>query len=114
MATTTNTLIESKYAENSQTTQYTTEGTGAKTKITSFTATNSTGTAAQISVNLVPNGGSAGASNVITSIKNLAANETYTFPELIGQVLESGAFISTLADTASAIVIRANGLLIVQ
>jgi len=33
----------------------------------------------------------------------------YTFPEIVGQVLNSGDFISTIAGTASAINIRASG-----
>jgi hypothetical protein len=33
----------------------------------------------------------------------------YTFPEIVGQVLLPGSFISTIAGTASAINIRASG-----
>jgi len=35
--------------------------------------------------------------------------ETYLCPELVGQVLESGGFISTLAGTASALTFTASG-----
>jgi hypothetical protein len=39
----------------------------------------------------------------------LQASETYTFPELVGHVLASGGYISTIAGTASAINIRCSG-----
>jgi hypothetical protein len=46
---------------------------------------------------------------LITKTKTLQASEVYTFPELVGQVLGSGDFISTIAGTASAINIRVSG-----
>ena len=100
-------LVPAKYAENTQTTQYT--ATGVTTIIDKFTATNITGTAATISVNLVTVAGSAGNTNLITKTKTLQASEVYTFPELVGQVLGVGDFISTVAGTASAITIRVSG-----
>ena len=38
-----------------------------------------------------------------------APNETYTFPEIVGQVLANGGFISTIASAANALTIRASG-----
>jgi hypothetical protein len=46
---------------------------------------------------------------LIVKTKTLQASETYTFPELVGHVLNPGGFISTLAGTASAINIRVSG-----
>lgn len=100
-------LVPAKIAENSQTTQYT--AAGVTTIIDKFTATNYSASAATISVNLVTTGGSAGNLNLITKTKTLQPSEVYTFPELVGQVLNSGDFISTLAGTASAINIRVSG-----
>jgi hypothetical protein len=100
-------LVPAKYAENSQTSQYT--ATGVTAIIDKFTATNISGSAATISVNLVTTAGSAGNTNLITKTKTLQPSEVYTFPELVGQVLGSGDFISTLAGTASAINIRVSG-----
>jgi len=100
-------LVPAKYAENTQTTQYT--ATGVTTIIDKFTATNITGTAATISVNLVTVAGTAGNTNLITKTKTLQASEVYTFPELVGQVLGIGDFISAVAGTASAITIRVSG-----
>ena len=107
MSVTVKVLIPAKTAENSQTTQYT--ATGVTTIIDKFTATNYSATAATISVNLVTAAGSASNDNLIVKTKTLQASETYTFPELVGQVLSPGAFISTIAGTASAINIRASG-----
>jgi len=100
-------LVPAKYAENTQTTQYT--ATGVTAIIDKFTATNISGSAATISVNLVTVAGSAGNTNLITKTKTLQASEVYTFPELVGQVLGAGDFISTVAGTASAINIRVSG-----
>lgn len=107
MTITVNVLIPAKIAENSQTTQYT--SSGVKTIIDKFTATNYSGSAATISVNLVTTAGTAGNENLITKTKTLQPSEVYTFPELVGQVLNDGDFISTLAGTATAINIRASG-----
>lgn len=107
MAVTTKVLIPAKIAENVQTTQYT--ATNVSAIIDKFTATNYSGTAATISVNLVTAAGTAGNDNLIIKAKTLQPSETYTFPELVGQVLAAGGFISTIAGTASAINIRASG-----
>ena len=100
-------LVPAKNVEATQTTQYT--ATGVTTIIDKFTATNYTATAATISVNLVTVSGSAGNSNLITKTKTLQASEVYTFPELVGQVLGVGDFISTIAGTATAINMRVSG-----
>lgn len=107
MAVVTKVLIPAKTAENVQTSQYT--ATNVTAVIDKFTATNYSATAATISVNLIASGGSSGNDNLIVKTKTLQPAETYTFPELVGQVLQAGGFISTLAGTASAINIRASG-----
>ena len=107
MTVTVKVLVPAKFAENAQTTQYT--AVGVTTIIDKFTATNINTAAATISVNLVTTAGSAGNTNLITKTKTLQASEVYTFPELVGQVLGSGDFISTIAGTASAINIRVSG-----
>lgn len=107
MAVSIKVLIPAKTAEAGQTTQYT--ATNVTTVIDKFTATNYSATAAAISVNIVTSGGSAGNDNLIVKTKTLQPAETYTFPELVGQVIASGGFISTIAGSASAINIRASG-----
>ena len=62
-----------------------------------------------ISVNLVTGGGTAGTTNLIVDTRSIAPDETYTFPELVGQSLESSGFISTIASAATSLTIRASG-----
>lgn len=112
MTVTVTVLIPAKTAENAQTTQYT--STGVTTIIDKFTATNYSASAATISVNLVTAAGTASNDNLIVKTKTLQAGETYTFPEIVGQVLSSSGFISTLAGTVTAINIRASGRQVTQ
>jgi len=112
MTVTVKVLIPAKTAENSQTTQYT--ASGVTTIIDKFTATNYNAAAATISVNLVTAADTAGNQNLITKTKTLQPAEVYTFPEIVGQVLAPGGFISTIAGTASAINIRASGREVTQ
>lgn len=107
MAVLTRVLIPAKIAEATQTTQYT--AVSVTTIIDKFTATNYDTVARTISVNVVTSGGTAGNDNLIVKLKTLQPSETYTFPELVGQVLASGGFISTIASTATSITIRASG-----
>jgi hypothetical protein len=107
MTVTVKNLVPSKDVANSQTTQYT--AAGVTTIIDKFTATNYSASAATISVNLVTVSFSAGNSNLITKTKTLQPSEVYTFPELVGQVLNPGDFISTIAGTATAINMRVSG-----
>ena len=107
MTVTVKVLIPAKIAEATQTTQYI--ANGVTTIIDKFTATNYSASAATLSVNLVTVSFSAGDANLITKTKTLQPAEVYTFPELVGQVLSPGAFISTLAGTATSVNIRASG-----
>jgi hypothetical protein len=100
-------LVPAQTINNTQTTMYT--ATGVTAIIDKFTATNYSAAAATISVNLVTTGGTAGNNDLIVKTKTLQASETYTFPELVGHVLNPGGFISTIAGTASAINIRVSG-----
>lgn len=108
MTTTARCLLEAKYAENSETTQVT-SGARIITIIDKFTGTNVTASAALLTVKIIASGGSASADETVAYQKSIQPGETYTFPEVVGQVLNTGDFISTLAGTASAIVIRVSG-----
>jgi hypothetical protein len=107
MAVTVKVLIPAKQAENVQTTQYT--AVNAKAIIDKFTVTNTSAGNVTFSCNLVIFGGSADASNLIIDATSIAPDATYTCPELVGQVLESGGFISTIASAATSLTIRASG-----
>lgn len=101
-------IINAKQAEGVNTTQYTTP-LGTRTIIDKFTATNTTGGAVALTVNLVALAGAAGAANVILSAKSIAAGECYTCPEIVGHVLNPGDFINTLAAAAASLTIRSSG-----
>jgi hypothetical protein len=100
-------IIPRKQMENAQTTQYT--AVGCKTIIDKFTVTNTSLANVPFSVNLIAESGSAGDPNLVVKQRTLAPSETYTCPELVGQTLESGGFISTLAGAATSLTVSASG-----
>lgn len=102
-------IITPKDAETIDTAQYT--STNVKTIIDKFTATNQTGGALTLSVNIVPNAGSALNSNRIVNEKSIASGEAFTFPELVNHTLTTGDFISTNA-SATGLTIMASGRII--
>jgi hypothetical protein len=107
MTVTIKVLIPAKQAENSQTTQYT--ATNVKAIIDKFTVTNTSANNVTFSCNLVTVAGTAGASNLIIDTRTIVPDETYTCPELVGQALDVGGFISTIAGAATSLTIRASG-----
>ena len=107
MTVTVKVLIPAKQAENIQTTQYT--AVNCKAIIDKFTITNTSAANVTISANLVTSGGTAGASNLVLDTRAIAPDECYTAPELVGQALESGGFISTIASAATSLTIRVSG-----
>lgn len=107
MAITVVNIIPRKQVENSQTTQYTV-GSG-KTIIDKFTVTNTSSSNVTFNCNLPASGDSATDSNKVLDNKIIVPDETYACPELVGQVLEIGGTISTIASAASALTISASG-----
>jgi len=107
MSVTSKPIIASQYASDSETTEYTT-ASGVRSIIDKFSAYNGSGSTVTVTVKLVSSGGSAGAANIIES-KSVQAGETWGFPHIVGHSLESGGFVSVIASTASAVVIRATG-----
>lgn len=107
MSVTAKCLVEAKQAENAQTTQYT--STGVTTIIDKFTATNTSASAASISVNIAVAAATTGDNNLIVKTKTLQPAETYIFPELVGQIMNNGDYISTIASAATSITIRVSG-----
>lgn len=107
MAVTSKVLVPSKQAENVQTTQYV--ATNCTTYIDKFTITNTTAANVTFSANLVTSAGTPGATNLVLNLRSIAPKETYACPELTGQILNPGDYISTVAGTAAALTIRASG-----
>jgi len=107
MAVTTKVLVAPLQMQATQTTQFT--ATAVKAIIDKATVTNTDSVNRTFSVNLVTSGGSAGNSNLVIDDKTVVPGETYLCPELIGQVLEPGGFISTIASAATALTLRVSG-----
>ena len=107
MTVTAKTLVESQAMPASATTYYTAP-TGTRTYIDKLTATNTTGSPITVTVNLVPAAGSAATANVITSAQAIAAGQVYSFPEIVGHVLNAGDFIS-VTPSAVGVNLRASG-----
>ena len=95
MSVTFKTLIQAKNAETAQTAQYT--ATTFRAAIDKLTATNTSTSTITLTVNMPPAGGSASASNTIIKARQIAPSECYTCPEMVGQIVEVGGSISTLA-----------------
>ena len=79
-----------------------------RTILDKVTAYNSDVLALLVSFNLVPNGGAVGAANMVVS-KSIAAGDTYTFPEVVGHVIEAGGALYGIAASASKVVVRVSG-----
>jgi hypothetical protein len=107
MTVTVKVLVPPLQMQNSQTTQYT--ATAAKAIIDKATVTNTDTVNRTFSVNLVTSGGSAGNSNLVIDDRTVVPGETYLCPELVGQALEPGGFISTIASAATALTLRVSG-----
>jgi len=107
MTTTIKPLVPAKFAENTQTTQYT--ASNVRASIDKFTGTNVTSANVTLTVNIIPNGGTVGSSNIVSQTRTIAPGETHGFPDLVGQYLEPGGVISTIASASSSIVLRVSG-----
>lgn len=100
-------LVKSQYAPNSQTTLYV--STGLTTRIDKVTCQNGDTVPQTISINIVPSGGTAGASNLITNAQAIVAGGTFNSPNEYGLYLGPGDFISVIASAANKIVIAIAG-----
>lgn len=107
MTVTVKVLVPPLQLQNTQTTQYT--ATNCKAIIDKATITNTDTVNRTVSVNLVTASGSAGNSNLVIDDKTIVPGETYLCPELVGQSLEPGGFISTIASAATALTFRVSG-----
>jgi hypothetical protein len=101
------TLVPSKQAESAQTTQYT--AVNCTTIIDKATITNTTAGNVTFSANVVTSAGAAGAANLVVNLRSIAPKETYSLPELVGQVLLAGDFLSTIAGAATSLTLRVSG-----
>jgi len=81
-----------------------------RVRVLAATGTNDTTTACYISFHIVPSGGAVGDAYLAVNQKVIDSRDSYTFPELVGHVLEPGDFISAIAETASQISMHISGV----
>lgn len=82
---------------------YTTPGGGTVATINNLSLTNTTATAATVTVHRVPSGGTPTAANMIVSAYSIPAGKTYCPPQAQGLHLSTGMTLQALSDTAAAI-----------
>lgn len=83
---------------------YYTVPAGTKAVIKSATVCNTTAGAVNLTLYLVPNGGTAGASNTVVNARSIAANASDNCAELINKVLEAGASIQAVGASLTLVV----------
>ena len=105
-------IITAQFAPNSQTTLYTSPAS-TTTRIDKLSVTNTGGGVANISINLVPSGGSAASSNLTTQTQAIVAGATWNSPNEYGHYLNPGDLISVIASAANQLVIAAGGTQVV-
>lgn len=88
---------------------YYTAPSNTLTTISACTVTNTSAGAVTATLYLVPNGGSAAASNCILSARTLAAGESFNVGSAIGQTLPAGGSLQALAGSATSIALVASG-----
>jgi len=101
-------IVTAQFAPSAQTTLYTSP-VGITTRIDKLSVTNTDTVSQTISINLVPSGGSVGASNLTTSVHAILAGDTFNSPNEYGHYLNPGDAISVIASIASKLVIAVGG-----
>ena len=83
---------------------------GMRYIIDAIVASNNSGTDRTVAINIVPNGGGAGSTNLVLPAKAVINAAAAVYLEgMSGQVLEAGDFVSWIASAATAINARING-----
>lgn len=100
-------LAQNAQANTSETTVYTVPAS-TTTIVKQIIVCNTTGSAANYSLSIVPAAGSAGDTNRIIKTVSFAANSTTIYD--LTQVMATTAFISILQGTASAITVTISGV----
>jgi hypothetical protein len=112
MATTNVSLVEGSLLTASAATYYTSP-VNTTTLIKKLTVTNTTGSAVTVTVNLVPSGGTAQASNTVTPAIAVPAGRTYEVFEAENHVLAPGDTLQAFAGSAASLTLKGSGIQIV-
>ena len=108
-------LYEAAYVTNADATIYTAP-TATTVIIDQFSYGNNDSSAHTLNVNIIPNGGSVGATNLVVNAEPVVAAGTSgsnkSLAAMQNQILAPGDSISVKADSASKLVIRISGRLV--
>ena len=107
MTVTAKVLAEGQIVPATDTTIYTTP-LSVTTIIDKVTAANYDTVARTVTISIVASGGAVGDAYYIAK-RTLAAKETYIWPEVVGQILAAGDYVSAIASNATGVNIRMSG-----
>jgi hypothetical protein len=107
MTVTAKTLAEGQIIPNADTTVYTAPG-NTTTIIDKLTTANYDSVARVITISIVASGGSVGNAYYIGK-QTLAPYETYIWPEVVGQILNPGDYVSAIASNNTGVNLRLSG-----
>lgn len=103
-------LVATLVSSTSATTLYQVPALSTAT-LSQGTVCNTSGSTVTFSLNLVPNSGAVGAGNRVVSAYSLAAGDTLSLAEYLGNArMEAGAFLSITAGTSGALAVTVSGL----
>jgi len=105
-------LVPGSQLTSSAATYYTCP-TNTKTLIKKATFTNTDSSARTITLYLVPIGGTAGVTNILSDAVSVASLTTYEAFEAEGHILEAGGTLQALADVGAKVTFQASGVEIV-
>jgi len=74
-------------------------------RVLKCTACNDIATAQTLSIHKIESGGAVGDDKLLLNSRTIGNKETYLCPEVVGQVLEAGDFISAIAGGAGQITV---------
>ncbi len=106
MTTTKQVLLQTKYLEDAETTQYIAPTSVKQVLVDEFTVSNRSAGPVTLIVRVVPSGGTPGVEHELFPSKTLAAGEVYPVPPFS---LGPGDFIRTDPGAASSLVARISG-----
>lgn len=107
MAVVAKALVEGQIIPNSDTTVYTCP-LSVTTILDKVTSANYDSVARVQTISIVASGAAVGNAYYVAK-KTLAAAETYTWPEVVGQILNSGDYISVISSNNTGVNIRISG-----
>jgi hypothetical protein len=107
MTVTAKNLVEGTIVPATDTTVYTAPA-NTTTIIDKVTTANYDVTSRVVTISIVAAGASVGDAYYIAK-RTLAAKETYIWPEVVGQILNAGDFVSVIASNATGINFRLSG-----